>query len=201
MNHTFSASITVGPSDKRCRYWAKRITPDTTLKLPSEVSGAGDIPGPFLKLGDEELELGEFLIEGEQVHHRKMHGWTYSIVFLGSDGEVHSICPAAEHKAALKSAGMPVALLKGSGELAACVRLIHGFRAAMDAGVESVVLHDEHVSIADFLMALALKSAWFHPESAQHQPTPSATYRQALLMKAADPMDVVALPVESLAVG
>lgn len=201
MTHAFSASITIGPDDHRCRYWAKRITPSTALKPPSEVQRAADIPGAYLKEGDEELEVGEFLIQGEQVHHRKMRGWTYSIVFLGSDGEVHTIRPTAEHKAALKAAGMPVVLLKGSGELAASVRLIHGFRAAMDAGVESVVLHDEHVSIADFLMALALKSAWFHPESAEDQPTPSETYRQALLMKAADPMDVVALPVESLSVG
>lgn len=44
-----SVSIKVAPHDSRCRYWAKFIAGPTTLKLPSEVDRAADLPGAFFR--------------------------------------------------------------------------------------------------------------------------------------------------------
>ena len=72
-----SVSIEIKPTDKRRHYWAKRIHSDTALSLPSNVSHAEDIPGPYLQIGGHhELAMGDFLIEGEQLFHRHRRGWT-----------------------------------------------------------------------------------------------------------------------------
>ena len=62
-----SISIEIRPADRRCGYWAKRIDAGTALSLPDSISGARDIPGPFLRVGGEdELAVGDFIIEGEK---------------------------------------------------------------------------------------------------------------------------------------
>ncbi len=131
-----SASVTIEPEDSRCCYWAKIIRDGQPLPLPSAVSGASDVPGAYLRSGDEELLQGDVLIEGEEMHHRKNRGWCYRITWVRADGTAHRIRPTVERKAAMKAAGMNVALLTGSGDIAACIRIAHGLRA----GMESVIV-------------------------------------------------------------
>lgn len=126
-----SASVKIGPVDKRCRYWAKVIREATALPLPSTVNGAADVPGAFSRLGDDELVGNDVLIQAEERHHRKSRGWSYCITFIGNDGEALTINPDAELKARFKAAGMDVELLKGAGDLAACIRIAHALRLAV----------------------------------------------------------------------
>lgn len=121
-----SISVKIGPQDSRCRYWAKIIKAED-LPIPSSIDGANDIPGPYKRHGDEELLVGEFLIEGEEIHHRKARGWAYNITFL-HNGNERTIKPSSEIKQQMKAAGMPPELLKGSGDIAACVRIAIGAR-------------------------------------------------------------------------
>ena len=127
-----SISITIGPIDRRCKYWAKAIPASMELPTPAHVSesGAAAIAAPFLKNGGEELLTGEFLIECEQVHHSKPRGYDYWVSWVHTDGlRVKIKNPGAEHKAAIKAAGMAPELLKGSGGLAACIRIAIAVRA------------------------------------------------------------------------
>jgi hypothetical protein len=125
-----SHSIEIGPIDSRCRWWTKIIRAGKPLPLPENANGADDIPGLYSKKGDEELLPGDAVIWGESKHHRHTRGWIYGIQYYSDKGFV-SIQPTAELKQALKKAGMSPELLKGSGDLAACIRLLHGFRANM----------------------------------------------------------------------
>lgn len=136
---TASVSIKVGPIDRRCKYWAKVIPAGMELPTPAHVSesGAAAIATPFLKNGDEELLMGEFLIECEQVHHSKPRGYDYWVSWMHTDGRrVQIKNPGAEHKAVIKAAGMAPELLKGSGHLASCIRLAIAVRAGMYEPVE-----------------------------------------------------------------
>jgi hypothetical protein len=127
-----SASVEIGPSDKRCRYWAKVLRAGCPLPAPSAVNGANDVPGPYLRHGDEELFPGDVLIEGEALHHRKARGWLYTACFMGADGAPVWVRPSHELKATMKAAGMPAHLLAGSGDVAACVRIAHAVRLGID---------------------------------------------------------------------
>lgn len=127
-----SVSITIGPIDRRCKYWAKVIPASMELPTPAHVSesGAAAIAAPFLKNGGEELLAGEFLIECEQAHHSKLRGYDYWVSWAHTDGRRVKIKnPGAEHKTAIKAAGMAPELLKGSGHLAACIRIAIAVRA------------------------------------------------------------------------
>jgi hypothetical protein len=177
-NH--SVSIDIEPDDTRCRYWAKRIDAATVLALPPEVNGAKDIPGAFLSQGEDELAVGDFLIEGEQVHHRHPErGWTYRIGYMGIDGALQGVTPTKEHKAALKTAGMPVEYLKGAGELAACVRIIHGLRMGLHAGVVPIETSAVPVSMDDYARTAQLHEVWFQPTATEAEPAPWRVYQQA----------------------
>lgn len=129
-----SASITIKPQDSRCRYWAKIIRSGTPLPLPSDVDGANDVPGQYLRKGEDELMEGDFLLEGEEMHHRKARGWTYHLTFVGQDGEAVRVSPSAERKAAMKAGGLDPELLKGSGDVAAMIRMAHALRAGVSIG-------------------------------------------------------------------
>lgn len=120
-----SASVTIQPCDTRCRYWAKIIRKGTSIPKPVAVEGAADVPGHYLRQGDDELYIGDVLIEGEENHHRKLRGWTYDVTFVDKDGELRTVHPCAEIKSALKAGGLPPELLAGSGDVAACVRIAH----------------------------------------------------------------------------
>jgi hypothetical protein len=123
-NQIKSVSITIQPADSRCRYWAKLLKPDTNLPEPKNVNGANDIFENYLRKGDEELFEGDILIEGEEKHHRKNHGWSYKVSFV-ENGQLRIVSPSSELKAILKSNGLSPELLAGSGDVAACIRIAH----------------------------------------------------------------------------
>ena len=127
-----SASVRVVPGDSRCRYWAKIVRVGVALPVPSTVDGANDIPGDYLRKGEEELFAGDVMIEGEENHHRNNRGWSYCVTWCGQDGTARRIKnPGAEMKAAMKAAGCPVELLSGAGQVAAAVRFAHGLRLGL----------------------------------------------------------------------
>ena len=177
-NH--SVSVFAEPTDHRCRYWAKRIDAGMAMSLPRTLEGAKDIPGPFLPQGEEELAMGDFLIEGEQVHHRRPErGWTYRLGYMGIDGVLYRVTPTNEHKKALKADGMPVDFLKGAGELAACVRIIHGLRMGLHADLVPIETSAVPVSMNDFARTADLHPVWFEPSKEDPTPSPWRIYQQA----------------------
>ena len=124
-----SASYVCSPQDSRCRYWAKVIRAEDSIPLPEHVNGADNVPGPYIRKGDEiELFEGDWLLEGEEVSHRRQRGWTYTLHALAiraKDGEL-SVCTIAfgsDTKPVIRAAGAKD-LLKGSGDIAAMVREI-----------------------------------------------------------------------------
>ena len=128
-----SHSVTIKPLDSRCRHWAKIVRSGQALPLPVEVLGANNIPVPYANLGDEELMPGDVLFEGEANHHRRTdRGWTYFIRAVTNDGELLSLRSGfSSQKAELKAQGMVPDMLKGSGDIAAMVRIAHGVRAGL----------------------------------------------------------------------
>jgi hypothetical protein len=133
--------------------------------------------------GEEELAIGDFLIEGEQVHHRHPErGWTYRLGYMGIDGASHRVTPAKEHKQALKADGMPVEYLKGAGELAACVRIIHGLRMGLHADVVPIETSAVPVSMDDYARTAQLHQVWFEPSQEERTPTVWRIYQQAAVL-------------------
>ena len=127
-----SASIKIRPQDDRCKYWCKIIRAGAAIPVPADVAGANNVPGAFARRGDDELFSGDVVIEGEEKHHRHARGWMYTIGAMGADGTVTYIEPNAAVKSAIKAAGLiPAAMLAGSGELAACIRVTHALHAGM----------------------------------------------------------------------
>lgn len=127
-SNVISCSVKIGPRDSRCRYWAKIIRAGVDLPPPSAVSGASDIPGAYLRNGEDELFAGDILIEGEANHHVKSRGWTYWVTVCGPDGSERML---TANKATMKAAGLPSQYLAGSGEVAACVRMAHAYRLGL----------------------------------------------------------------------
>ena len=71
-----SASVTSKPQDSRCRYWCKIIRAGAPLPTPSAVTCANDVPGPYLRHGDEELFAGDFdqaTCEQLEAIHKQTH--------------------------------------------------------------------------------------------------------------------------------
>lgn len=131
-----SASVSIAPSDYRCRYWAKVLRAGVALPIPAKVAGASDLPGAYLKNGDEELFEGDFLVSGEELHHRKSRGWSYMLKFIDPvTGKLRVVQALAERKAAAKAGGLPAELLAGSGDVAALVRLAHAVRLGISINV------------------------------------------------------------------
>lgn len=184
--HSLSVSLDVKKQNPQLREWVKHITPDMAFKAPADVRSAKDIPGRFWNEGVHRLELGEFLITSRLANIKsKEWGATHTLVYLGGDGQLHRIKPTAAHKQVLKASGMSPELLKGAGQLAACVRLALGLREGLFAAVRPIVVFDEQLTKTDYLTALALKAAWFNPQGPQGEPTPAEVYRHAMLMKEA----------------
>jgi len=128
MNTTYSVSVSIRPNDSQCRYWAKIVRAGTPLPMPLQVNGARDIPGHYLRNGEDELLEGDMLFEGEANHRRKQLGWTYRLTACVEGGRYTVWNPGAEIKVKMKAGGMPVELLPGSGEVAAMVRVAHAIR-------------------------------------------------------------------------
>jgi len=133
---TFSASITVGPLDKRCKYIAKLIRDGFPIPTPAEISevGARAIALKLASNGDEELFPGDVLIEVEQKNPRRDGGYRCRMVIVDQDAPegVRYIEPSSIHKQVMKSAGLPVELLPGAGPLAGCIRILHAMRLGVE---------------------------------------------------------------------
>ena len=127
-----SLSVQIAPADKRCQYWAKIIRSNIPLRLPEVYSGGNDLPGPYLKIGDEELLEGDFLIEGEANHPRLQRGWNYRISYFGGGKFFQYKTVDGTLKVSLKNQGMESELLKGAGGVAAAIRVLHGLRKGME---------------------------------------------------------------------
>lgn len=128
-----SVSIEVWPRDGRCKYWAKLIRDGVELPLPSNVNGARDIPGRYHSCGEEELYMGDILIEGETNHHRRPdRGWTYRVHYVNSEGKLITYESGfGEQKVAAKQQGLSKELLAGAGDHAGAIRVAHALRAGM----------------------------------------------------------------------
>lgn len=135
-----STSIKVGPVDARCSYWAIMVRAGQPLPHPENARGAADLVQRFVPTRrdgrpvDEELFPGDMLFEGEQVKHNRDYGWTYQVRWLAPDGDEVKLRPGSEVKADLKAKGLAPDLLRGAGQLAACVRVAHALRAGLEAG-------------------------------------------------------------------
>lgn len=128
-----SLSFAIRPNDKRCRYWAKVVRADQDLPLPSDVTGADDIPGPYLRSpGVVRLFPGDVLFEGEANHHRHDWGWSYWVTYVDSAGEqLTSKSGFGRQKLAAKAQGLARELLAGAGPGAGAVRVAHARRAGL----------------------------------------------------------------------
>lgn len=127
-----SVSVSIKPNDSRCRYWAKIIRSGDPLPIPSLVNGGNDIPGDYLRRGDEELFVGDLLIEGEANHHRRERGWSYWVSYVDKDGSLlHFASSFTVPKAAAKQQGLAPELLAGSGDVAGAVRVGHALRLGL----------------------------------------------------------------------
>lgn len=116
------------PCDDRCRWWQKTLAAEAVIALdPASIEDANSIPGTYLRKGAD-LELNEWtvLFDGEQVHHKKPRGWTWTMgIVLRVDGalKVEWIrANVSKHKAVIKAAGA-AHLLGGSGDVASMVRV------------------------------------------------------------------------------
>ncbi len=144
-----SCEYTAIPSDSRCKYWCKIVRDGQVLPLPHVVRGANDIPGEYLRKGDDiEIFPGDYILEGEQVHHVKQRGWKYNLGRLAlpvaatetidTEGNTHPGEPAKPARIVWLEYGKPVkdalraagykTLLGGSGDVAGMVRSIHARR-------------------------------------------------------------------------
>lgn len=127
-----TVSFEIRPYHRGHAYWAKLIRAGGNLPLPGLVTGANDIPGKYLRHGEEELFPNDILFEGQANHRTKSRGWRYWVHFVNENGAL--IQPQgtwSEFKSRLKEAAgtYDAELLKGSGDLAACVRWAHIQRA------------------------------------------------------------------------
>lgn len=139
-----SVEFVANPSDSRCKYWCKVIHNGQMLPLPHVIDGANDVPGPYLRQGDDvEIFYGDYVLTGEQTHHRKQRGWTYVLyrfvaakpASVDAEGKEKPAEPARYGwiefgkpvKDACRAAGHRE-LLGGSGDVAAMVRTIHARR-------------------------------------------------------------------------
>lgn len=143
-----SLTYVAKPTDAKCRYWCKVITPHMDLPLPGTVDGANDLPGEYLRKGDDvEVFEGNIVLEGEEVSHNKKRGWAYNYGTLSlkkSDPSGQAIGLTWDHadpadvKDACRKAGRKD-LLAGRGDVAALVREIWARREGL---IPTVTLAD-----------------------------------------------------------
>lgn len=118
--------ITAKPRDSRCRYWCK-VVDGADLPAPRSVLGASSLPGEYEDKGDTVIvDEGQFVFEGEAMHHRKNRGWAYWVwqVQRDENGCLRKVRIEVDNRADkvwLADHGRRD-LTEGRGEVAACVR-------------------------------------------------------------------------------
>ena len=136
-----SESIKIGPTDKRCKHWAKIVRSGGVLPMPVDATGANSLAAPYAKDGDEELLEGDFLFEGEANHHTRQQGWSYWLGYIGDDGVFRRVSYSSARKAVMKANGLPVQYLLGTGDVAGLVRMAHALRQRI--GIDPVKVESE----------------------------------------------------------
>jgi hypothetical protein len=134
-----SCSISLAKWDAKCRGWAMIVREGEPLPEPSEVTGASSLKQKYLRQsGSEELFGTDALLQGEENHHRKSRGWTYRLFVRNPEtNEDVGLVPDEHAKSRIKAAladgrcTMPRTYLKGAGEVAAMVRILHAIRCGM----------------------------------------------------------------------
>lgn len=127
-----TVSFEIRPYNRGHAYWAKLIRAGGNLPFPALVNGASEIPGKYLMHGEEELFPNDILFEGQANHRSKSRGWRYWVHFVNENGDLIQPHGAwSVFKSRLKEAAgtYDAELLKGAGDLAACVRWAHIQRA------------------------------------------------------------------------
>jgi hypothetical protein len=135
-----TVSYIAKPQDSRCQWWAVRIPADYQIADLTDTHSLR--PLGFLRKGaDLELAEGEAVIESEAVHHRRQRGYDVQIGIV-SDGKFTWHRPGSSTKAAIKAWASPEqwqALSKGSGDVAACLRLLLAMRQGFRQPVAAMV--------------------------------------------------------------
>ena len=135
-----SSTVSLSKIDSRCRGWVMVVHAGDPLPMPEDVHGAGDVHSTYLhQSGDVELFPGDFLLQGEENHHRKARGWSYWLITYSPQmGKHHNVEFDGETKSKIKAAmqdgslDLNPAYLKGAGKIASMVRVIHAMRAGFD---------------------------------------------------------------------
>lgn len=105
------------PSDSRCQWWQGEFLNDLDVKHLEEKS-----PIKMFKRGaDLELTPGTMLIDSEALHHRHNRGFAVNFGLVTND-RVKWVVPNMKMKMLIKEKGHKD-LMKGSGDVAACVRI------------------------------------------------------------------------------
>ncbi len=121
-----SVTYIAEPQDSRCQWWSKRI-PAGFFRNEIDLDDKQSLSRlPFLKNGaDLELDPGEWIIDSEANHHRKMRGYRVCIGLVSTD-KIMFRYPGIFVKSQIKLVATPDQwewLKKGSGDVAACLRL------------------------------------------------------------------------------
>ena len=128
------------PQDSRCSWWAVRIPADYQIADLADTYSLR--PLGFLRKGaDLELAEGEAVLVSEAKHHRKMRGYDVQIGVV-SQGKIAWHRPNASTKAAIKAWASPeqwASLSKGSGDVAACLRLLLAMRLGFGQPVAALI--------------------------------------------------------------
>jgi hypothetical protein len=120
---------------------------------------------------------------------------------MGLDGTLQQVRPNTTMKQAMKTAGMPLSLLRGSGQLAACVRLIEGLRQHLVCGVMPMYSSEGPVSADEYANVKALGDLWFSStvDGAQEPSWPEIVAMAMEMKRVATGGDELQLPTEVFA--
>lgn len=131
--------------DHRCKGFALVVPYAHPLPLPRDVRRATDLrlmPADTRSgSGADQTRLyaGDFALRAEANHHRRPRGTSWWLYYCDESGHVHEVRPSREIKMrigrAIKSGEIAAdsAIMEGSGDLAACVRIIFAIRAGFVA--------------------------------------------------------------------
>ena len=128
------------PQDSRCPWWAVRIPADYAIDDLGDTHSLRPL-GFLAKGADLELAEGEAVLESEAVHHRRQRGYDVQIG-IATNGKILWHRPGAATKAAIKawaSSEQWATLSKGSGDVAACLRLLMAMRQGFGQPVAALV--------------------------------------------------------------
>jgi len=113
---------------RNTHYWydlnESDLSPELVIKDDEDIPMPDSIEPPTIEtkkyVYNGYLKHGDFLILRDA---HKAH-----LLFMNTRGTIEHIIPNAKHKEQLRTLGLPKEVMKGKGDVAACVRLAHGIR-------------------------------------------------------------------------